>query len=46
MNEGAASVGAARSPWSPLQSALFRNLWLATIVSNVGTWMRTSGPAG
>jgi MFS family permease len=43
MNEGAASVGAARSPWSPLQSALFRNLWLATIVSNVGTWMQDVG---
>src|SRR5678815_4354984 len=43
MNEGAASVGAARSPWSPLQSALFRNLWLATIVSNIGTWMQDVG---
>src|SRR5690349_7242183 len=29
----------ATSPWSPLRSALFRNLWLATIVSNVGGWM-------
>src|ERR1700675_3712310 len=43
MNEGAASVGAARSPWSPLQTALFRNLWIATIVSNVGTWMQDVG---
>ena len=43
MNEGAASVGATRSPWSPLQNALFRNLWIATIVSNVGTWMQDVG---
>src|ERR1700675_966646 len=43
MNEGAASVGAARSPWSPLQTALFRSLWIATIVSNVGSWMQDVG---
>src|SRR5205809_3745699 len=29
--------------WNPLQSALFRNLWIATIVSNVGTWMQDVG---
>src|SRR6202165_2774715 len=43
MNEGAASVGVARSPWSPLQTALFRNLWIATVVSNIGTWMQDVG---
>lgn len=32
-----------RSPWSPLQNALFRNLWIATIVSNVGSWMQDVG---
>ena len=31
------------SPWSPLRNALFRNLWIATIVSNVGTWMQDVG---
>src|SRR6476646_12246133 len=31
------------SAWSPLQNALFRNLWIATIVSNVGTWMQDVG---
>ena len=31
------------SPWTPLRTALFRNLWLATIVSNIGTWMQDVG---
>ena len=31
------------SPWSPLHNALFRSLWIATIVSNVGTWMQDVG---
>jgi MFS family permease len=31
------------SPWSPLGTALFRNLWLATVVSNVGSWMQDVG---
>ncbi|MDQ2916019.1 MAG: MFS transporter [Casimicrobiaceae bacterium] len=34
---------AADSPWSPLSNALFRSLWIATIVSNVGTWMQDVG---
>lgn len=32
-----------RSPWSPLQNTLFRNLWIATIVANVGSWMQDLG---
>src|SRR6186713_1759314 len=31
------------SPWSPLRHTLFRGLWIATIVSNVGTWMQDVG---
>jgi MFS family permease/quinol monooxygenase YgiN len=31
------------SAWSPLRHALFRNVWLATVVSNVGTWMQDVG---
>src|SRR6266581_8063312 len=31
------------SAWSPLQIALFRGLWIATIVSNIGTWMQDVG---
>jgi MFS family permease len=33
----------APSAWSPLRNALFRSLWIATIVSNVGTWMQDVG---
>lgn len=32
-----------QSPWSPLRNALFRSLWIATIVSNIGTWMHEVG---
>src|ERR1700716_940116 len=31
------------SPWSPLRHRLFRALWIATIVSNIGTWMQYVG---
>jgi MFS family permease len=45
MSEGAGPAPAtvAVSPWSPLRSGLFRGLWIATIVSNVGTWMQDVG---
>ena len=32
-----------QSAWSPLKNGLFRGLWIATIVSNVGTWMQDVG---
>ena len=32
-----------QSAWSPLRNALFRSLWIATIVSNIGTWMHDVG---
>src|SRR5437016_13806003 len=32
-----------QSPWSPLRNTLFRNLWIASIVSNLGTWMHEVG---
>lgn len=31
------------SPWAPLARPLFRALWLATLVSNIGTWMHEVG---
>src|SRR5207302_570046 len=34
-----------QSPWSPLRNTLFRNLWIASIVSNLGTWMHAVGTA-
>src|SRR5436190_17418711 len=40
---GPAPVRAPPSPWSPLQNGLFRGLWIATIVSNIGTWMQDVG---
>jgi len=33
------------SPWSPFQQVVFRNLWLANVGSNVGTWMQSVGAA-
>ncbi len=30
----------ATSTWSPLRRAVFRSLWIASLVSNVGTWMQ------
>ncbi len=32
-----------RSPWQPLQNALFRSLWIATLFSNIGNWMHDVG---
>ena len=42
---------AARSPepevsaWSPLRQTVFRSIWIATVVSNIGTWMQSVGVA-
>ncbi len=33
----------ATSTWAPLRVAVFRWLWLASLVSNVGAWMQTVG---
>jgi MFS family permease len=33
------------SAWSPFQQSVFRNLWIATVASNVGTWMQSVGAA-
>jgi hypothetical protein len=34
------------STWYPLRQRLFRALWLATVVSNIGTWMQNVGRHG
>ena len=39
-----AAVGAA-SPWRPLRTPLFRNLLLADVMSDIGTFMQTVGAA-
>ena len=38
-----AGSGSASSSWAPLRIRLFRTLWIAVLVSNVGTWMQTVG---
>ncbi|HUL27656.1 MAG TPA: MFS transporter [Streptosporangiaceae bacterium] len=38
-----AGAGSASSSWAPLRIGLFRTLWIAALVSNVGTWMQTVG---
>jgi len=35
----------AASPWSPLRQTVFRSIWIASIISSVGTWMQTVGTA-
>ena len=33
------------SAWSPLRQPLFRALWIASVASNIGTWMQNVGAA-
>lgn len=33
------------SPWAPFQHKVFRFIWIATVVSNMGTWMHDVGAA-
>src|SRR5512134_1942711 len=39
---GEASEGAVDSPWSPFRHSAFTVLWIATVVSNIGTWMQNA----
>src|SRR5882762_3441543 len=36
-------AGSLASAWSPLRESVFRALWMATVVSNIGTWMQDVG---
>src|SRR5256885_934463 len=36
---------AAESAWAPLSHPVFRALWIASLVSNIGTWMQNVGAA-
>lgn len=38
-----ASGATSSSPWSPLRHRTFCVLWIATVVSNIGTWMNDVG---
>jgi MFS family permease len=31
------------SPWTPLREPLFRSLWVAAVISYIGTWMQNVG---
>src|SRR4051794_27497447 len=31
------------SPWSPLRHTLYRWLWIASLASNIGTWLQGVG---
>src|SRR5713101_8728776 len=37
--------GTAESAWTPLSHPVFRALWIASLVSNIGTWMQNVGAA-
>jgi MFS family permease len=46
LNDARGSARAATaSAWSPFRHGLFRALWIAALVSNVGTWMQNVGAA-
>jgi MFS family permease len=34
---------APEGPWAPLRNHVYRSLWIAVLVSNIGTWMQTVG---
>src|SRR6267143_4511364 len=38
-------AGSLLSAWSPLRESVFRALWIATVASNIGTWMQDVGEA-
>ena len=43
MSDAASEKGGGTSTWAPLADPLFRALWVATLASNVGTWMQDVG---
>ena len=46
MSTGAAVAAERRvGPWAPLRRATFRALWLASLASNLGTWIQNVGAA-
>ena len=42
---GAAAQPTPVSAWSPLRNPIYRALWMAQLVSNIGTWMQNVGAA-
>src|SRR6202035_5633245 len=42
-SDGVKSAPEETSAWAPLKIAIYRNLFIAQLVSNIGTWMQTVG---
>src|SRR6202020_266321 len=42
-SDGVKSAPEETSAWAPLRIAIYRNLFIAQLVSNIGTWMQTVG---
>ncbi len=45
MSPPAPPASPAESSWAPLRHPVFRALWIATVASNVGTWMHSTAAA-
>ena len=43
VSAGPAAAEPPPSAWAPLRVAAYRNLWLALLAANIGTWMQTVG---
>ena len=43
LNDSSGTADHSTSAWTPLSESLFRWLWIATVVSNIGTWMENVG---
>ncbi|WP_326557994.1 MFS transporter [Micromonospora sp. NBC_01796] len=43
VSAGPATAEPSTSAWAPLRGAAYRNLWLALLAANIGTWMQTVG---
>jgi MFS family permease len=43
MSDGRNSDTGSSGAWAPLRRPVFRMLWIAAMVSNIGTWMQTMG---
>jgi len=39
----AVAAGGDTSPWAPLTNPVYRSFWIASLVSNLGTWMHEIG---
>ena len=45
MSDPVPNPAADSGAWAPLRRPVFRSLWIAALVSNIGTWMQSMGAA-